>query len=1224
MSCDSGAKYHLINLYREAIHDPESEGGRWGSNTQVLLAMDYFDAVEIMSFAPDMRDLRAFLGLALDDKMTENDVAMQSIPVYCPELDGTFLEYTKNAFYGDPFAKFNEEEDGLPYLGLIQVYITPEIIARYKTADNEVGSKRGIQENFYLDLHILLDSFAKQIVSLYSEFRQGSEVRINYRIYYSLSVGDFLVAVRSNRPDIPFYAASIVRKRRISFDEPIVLREKAEGAEELIDQLILYKTYTIISLDTRIIHSTESEGEIEQNSGMKESGTNEMNDKFVLRCVLSNKFWNDEDAKSFVSDNSDITSFLSGSKCWYLNGRYDLTFELTEQEYLEVHPLLLHYKLGKIREDEKSVGSETFLFLKELIEKGYVTYINERYIFRSLLANISSPNVNEDIKIDLGKGSFSFLIDINKNKINLLKKRIEETLDKVLRIDTSRHSIIYSMHLLNRLANTCSSINGISDSRIYCAVILYAMDAILNGVEKYIIHTRGEQLVRKIIESDKVPEDALLKVQDDFFEVKKAEDISEEDYSERVTALDNDLKQALEYLNSFSQYILDSSLQSIQTPHYNLETHISVEKLLIGYSSFMNTLINWYNSTRFYKSINKKMHTQENNEPVGNQYVTLMVPQALNSALSTCVLFNWNNNSSKFDKGFARILAVQCPSFNDLTDFSGTIGVLFHEVGHHFEYKTCDRRNEFVLRYCSNNLFELAAQYAVDDYEAHIAGFVDVKGHQRRIANLFSAKFKEYCKEHIGESIDSMSLVTLESEIERSYNKLIENNIYLERLRRYIKALLRDYTIPQDEGVDSIRRMASKLEKSMFDRSGADFPIKDIADTFRDLFYGIENLIYSEERRDIPEPYRQLHSLLEECFDTADDDMNNLSTYEEFTSKCEIVLKFNEEISKEYTDAIMDSARDDADGRRIARYLKLGRYAALDGYQKSFANFIWNYVELSRKNSIRLMREKVDMYREVVADLVLIRMLQLTPFGYFQFFAKNVEADIRLKESYRRRFVMVLYAMNRYDFLGKSSSKSTPSIEWSKMWLEIYKSTCECISSFFKEDDIQRKAEQGDIICNEMLGFARNILDSYKNHESVEDAAGYLAQVADILSYFQNQKGIEASTTFITGIIQCRYMCNNFLELYYSSLDELNSVDRFDFLSEEIKDAGNAFSDLYEEFEGSELCEYCEWIGSQYNKTVLNGDERIRHRIHSNKTVTDFIIAMNYKMLHESAVRIIG
>ena len=110
------ADMKLVTLYREAVHYPEREEAKKPGSR--MLTMDYFDALEVRRFVDPEDSIGEFLGFREDDAMNKNDVAMQSIPLYCPVPEGK-----------DPF---DDTENGI-CLSLLLVYVTPEVLSRLDT-----------------------------------------------------------------------------------------------------------------------------------------------------------------------------------------------------------------------------------------------------------------------------------------------------------------------------------------------------------------------------------------------------------------------------------------------------------------------------------------------------------------------------------------------------------------------------------------------------------------------------------------------------------------------------------------------------------------------------------------------------------------------------------------------------------------------------------------------------------------------------------------------------------------------------------------------------------------------------------------------------------------------------------------------------------------------------------------------------------------------------------
>ena len=443
------ARYNLIRLYRKAVHDSDADENMGGS--EIMLAMDYFDALEVDEFHSDTEKFSKFMGLSIYEDLTEHDVAMQSIPLYCPEItEELAAEYCcHNSCFKDPFDKNSGE---YRYFGMIQVYITPEILMRLnrehlkETIKDDFGYL-SIYNAFFKDLHILMSDFVSK------RFKEEDQGDFCYRVYQSMSVGDFVVAIRCNNPEVPFEVASMLRRRKYELERPAEHRSIHESSveKELCTNFVFYKTYTLMSLNTHIIpvsSDSEDASDISVDSEKR---------RFVLRCVLSNKYWSHEkdiEEKYKPGQNLKSSSYLR------LNGRYDFTVTLSEQAFLYIHPKLVRYKIGspqpesssedvavKTDPDEKKICD----YIISLMKDKYISYVNERFLFRVSTKAIEAENYNDDIRLIEPEDGFLFANEIIATKLSSLSERIHKAYLRVLRIDTSRRSIMYNMHLLERI-----------------------------------------------------------------------------------------------------------------------------------------------------------------------------------------------------------------------------------------------------------------------------------------------------------------------------------------------------------------------------------------------------------------------------------------------------------------------------------------------------------------------------------------------------------------------------------------------------------------------------------------------------------------------------------------------------------------------------------------------------------------------------------------------------
>ena len=148
--------------------------------------------------------------------------------------------------------------------------------------------------------------------------------------------------------------------------------------------------------------------------------------------TFSNRYW-----ANAAKDNSS-------HKYARLNGRYDFSVTLTENAFRYVSKTLYDYKLGS-RGSEKSNRSdeeqramreelgEEFDICEELIEyiaqKGYVTYVNERYVFKCDNMDIfakDSESSQTEIRLREETITCPLIAEINERALSRVKRRLDE------------------------------------------------------------------------------------------------------------------------------------------------------------------------------------------------------------------------------------------------------------------------------------------------------------------------------------------------------------------------------------------------------------------------------------------------------------------------------------------------------------------------------------------------------------------------------------------------------------------------------------------------------------------------------------------------------------------------------------------------------------------------------------------------------------------------------
>ena len=1193
-------KYYLLKFYRKALHGAGKDCDR-----DVLLTMDYFDALKVQSFNREEDHLRRFMGLNVSEELTENDTAMQSIPVYRPEMKKNEY-FCTNDYYGDPLYMEGAEQEGY-YLGIIQVYITPEMMARFMCEEQNKGENNlsglDIYDIYYRDLHALL---AKYVSSL------DESVNFTYSIYKSLAVGDFVVAIRCWQPDIPFRIAALIRRRKIHLDLCDKTNPKAPH-----ENLVLYKTYTSLCMNSHVLQSEE----------MIKSESNEAG-YFVLRCILSNKYWSDESTRG-VEGNYDLNVFVNSPICLRLNGRYDFTAMLSMEAFSSMFPVLMEHKLdlpsGVEIHYRGSEAEKAFCeLLYKLIDNDYISHINERFVFNCTVPEegdfyhkLESMEKEAGFSICLtgSEQRFQYLNTIIAKKIQALKNRIKENYHRVLKLDFSKRSLVYSVRLIEKLANNCSSINGSSDSRVYASMIIDQINAVLDGLEEYCEYLKLDM------------------------------DCCEEDYDTALDKIDDSLKRSVEYINSFSRFVLDSSLQSLQTPHYNLETHVSAEKLLMAYSSFMRQLLDWYGKNAIKDIIDIGTTSY--------QFLPVMVPQQLNASLVTELPFSWSSsyvsdkqsyhemveNSHNFNR---RLLFVLCPSFSDLTDFAGVIGNLFHETAHYLRYETRKERNKVILKYSESLLFTLAARSIVKEIERTMG----LLQNRYSVVLLFQDIFADAYHEAVVlthpdfEEIADLRYIRLIASIEECYKKFIKAFDIIMELRAAVDSFITE-DIEQDNTAqiyndclkEAIKLKAllnapsNEWEKEYKTHLCTLFTFLDNTEeksqAAHNLYYFLDSIVgyFNRKPKEVTDELVRTHrTVVMFCVE-----LNN-----KFVTQMSEKTEKNQQESK-----IVNRTLHKSDKKKLRRLLGLESYKTR--YRADyFADFAAIYILPHEATAFTYFKQMVDIYCEASSDLFMVEMLGLTEYGYLNYCSKYMPISGHMNETYIKRLSMVLYALQNGQLCG---AQMLGKEKLSNMWTDIFRSISDHIHSFCiyygteVASGIKVRYDNDSVTLKDILvrlsRMAKELVIQVENRElsflDIEMAiVDYIQIFGEILADFEViQYSIENERyerTITLELRRCQYLCSNYLQLMYEYEKVNSDLRQFEYIANDLIAGDRNLKVLNKLFvKDLGIWKYCKMVRDCFNQSGLSQFSFLEQ----NTCMTSFVLDMHYKLMFESAVECI-
>lgn len=734
------ADIKLIKLSRitmEGKKNPKREG---------CYVADYFDLIQENAI-----NLKNPFGEWFDIEKNDfenHEVAVQSYLLYCSAAMMTKCMVTnKHNYCADPF---NEPSDGC--LSIIQVYINPEILARMDSKTRQ-GCCHGeiILQPFVDDLYDILDKYCEK----------NSNDGFKARVYLMLSAGDLAIAVRSSKPDTAYRIATYVRRRI------------AAGEDKSKDYAyVVYKTYTVSTIKHWDIQDFE-ESAIDSGVG------------YALRGCYSNIYWKE------YSQNHELGQQLNGdiNEFYPISGRYDFTARLTEEEF---HHVLSFIIAGK--DVTNAEQSDVVQYLKFLIEKKYLSYINERYLMPQAENDISS---DEDgwisTKIFLGNGTEKNkdIFSQNEGLINELLEKQEELTKSSSKIKGYRKNISQYIFLIRRAISLCRSINELSDMRIYAKILLEQLDTVLDSSKAY------------------------------FDECSKA------DNNELIDMLEDNLRKAVFTMDSFAQYIRNNNLQSIQMPNYNIETTMGMEKILIGYSEMLRNFIEFYKNT-ICMSTNKS-------------FLPVMIPNLCDSDVNVKVLFS-GDNLSKICPGRKELMVITTPTLKEITNFSLMIPPLFHEIAHQLRYEERKSRNRALLRAAVQEIMNQTAKHIVNVIDEAIGEVHDDEKLIDCITDSLTEAFIETkyygCK---SSEWENKSLQQFETELYENIEKLFYsfswNSKLMQKINEFIFELRFELNVSNEVFHEYLNGMidSSKNIENIINGNKKDFSEQELADCFDNI-----------------------------------------------------------------------------------------------------------------------------------------------------------------------------------------------------------------------------------------------------------------------------------------------------------------------------------------------------------------------------------------------------
>lgn len=957
----------LVTLKRKnvGLHDMDEAGREISRDKSVFFATDYFDVMSVKTMSAE-DDFTRIMGVCPDDpeKDENGEIAVQSFVLYS---DSASEEE------GDPFT---EQKTG-PFLSVIQIHITPEILA-----DIQLNSNETFTDIFHEDLRKIVGACTKETV-------------FTYKVYQLLSSGDFAVVVRSRSAETAFEISTAVRKR---------VAQTASG-----EKLVLYKTYTLLTIDGCIIEVSEEDPSEEESRTLQAEG------QFVIRGVYSNRYWSNRKD----GDKTGLTG-AEREKIYGLNGRYDFSVRLTAEEFRRLFPRLKRYKFPEntyAEQQRQTEGQDFVSRLWYLMDQGYLSYINERYLLD--MVHLKEIKVQEPLLIKIERReNEKFLDELIGEKCRSISDDYQKIRDRIADVKGYRKNMNYYMALLGKLLMLCQTINISSDTRVYAVFLLEQLKVVFSSLNIYLDIYDGNN-------------------------TGKADDAASAEVLELISDY---LRVSVYTLNSYANYIRNNNLQSLQTPNYNIESKVSMEKILIGYSEFLKCFMNLYRSYRKEKG---------KDEEKQNEYLPIVAPDLQQKEVSVEVMFqegngaDWNVEkkirSSAGTGGRKYLLVITTPTLLELNSTRNLSVSLFHEIAHQFRYESREERNRFLTDYVLERVCRNIAQSVWEEINLKTERRVSEKLINHCLYESLLASFKEHLfgsDEDCGQPLNRFSY-SLQKKMERF---LKEDNVkaQIDKLFKRFLMKINDY-VNLEEPL-AVAALAKLEEQKKIWINNLEYNLDKTDDAgVRDEIFQTEEIIVNcafatayacsdTENKTI------IEDLSADCLDDWCAESHAWTHLDEYIPEQDlreaywtfadwIYTKDDSEVmmidSSLREQAVKESYKklcnewekyvrncaETGNTEEIICFAETGRILGVDWdkekNQRQYAELIQRNMNAIAKAAMEDVDDAIKYYREVTADIFMCKVLDLSAFGYMYLLAENLPNDGDVFGTYEERIAYV-------------------------------------------------------------------------------------------------------------------------------------------------------------------------------------------------------------------------
>lgn len=842
----------------------------------------------------------------------------------------------------NPFLLERENGGGeVPFLGLIQISLCNENFTKEKCESNSIDKFLRKCEDEILDMVEQADAVKKDPLLV-------------KQLYRSSTTGDFCLAVRTDLVETIYGIA-------------LALSDSQSNPDKSLKVL----TYTNVGIECRIGSDNRYEtlGKDFVNKNRHMCFALRFSADLELMAIL----------KKYQSSKKGVELEIFENFKGLL-GRYDYLLRVSMEEFANVYPVLCEKKIGFLGQEEEGYD-ENMAELKDILRYPQIRNINER-----VLVELNGLGIDRTTKKEKQNDYLEEVLTKNRKifyQIRALKKRWKPYFSEEER---AFRDLFRGME---QIYKTYSALGMEKEAYInwlmFCQDIDILCECINRCMEKYEEYSREEEWDER---QRRVYRSRLLK----------------------------DWRISIQAVNQYTRLVQNINYQTYQSPIYELQTQIDTEKVIVAYREAMRSFINCYIK-------NKPDGTDGTDDRA--DIIPMIYPDLSKDKVEVTAPFTGKKKGKSWVK---REIICMVPSFEYFGRLYDLLPWILHESSHHLRILLRERRNKFLIEYVFSYIFRIVAEASLPKLSNDKWYISAGKAEQILIDKMKEETEKDFKKL---EGFEDFGFERILSEIDRYLKKMfpygagyagrqyvhnaqeIRNEIYSFYLNEY-----REEGILTDKNLNDFAQLkktekadqekpAEELLKIYWVRickDAIDEEGETIAVQLKDLYYRRgrfeEILLKVNERllkKKVPE-----EAVKEYCFKLA-------NLYRVFHVYDKIGLAETENEVGDYLDRVFESclkSRETALDKKeqilmsdpgvmyVQRSLGL-----LNKDKETFKSKMMGiFGDVDFKEIQQYKNDRIKVYRETFADLLMTTALDINSFGYCRQVLQTI-SDARVDEN---------------------------------------------------------------------------------------------------------------------------------------------------------------------------------------------------------------------------------